>query len=699
MNKISGALLGCALGVSLYAGVSTVTKGSKVESKPVEAQERIVEHVRLLKGSPIKPSGAGTSADPFRIGTIEELEWFRNDNNSQSKANNRKKCAKLTNDIDLEGSSTNKWVSIGNADNRDFRGTFDGDGYTIYNFYQDGSSEYSGLFGHLKGTVKNLSMRGYLSTPSCGGSFVGCAYEGSNISNCINYIDVHAGEMGAGVAYFAMGTTFSRCVNYGHITGDEIAGIINNANTGNRFEYCVNYGRIEGQGEAGGIVGSTSTGNSFYNNYNVGQITSTKNKWACVGGICAETTNGTFRTNHNVGSVTQNSGQYNYKGAIVGKYNNAGGGVDGVNNYYRTGSCTSDNANATAIAVGDYTTQANFDGFDFDSIWRMGPECPVLRYKFSSGDGSANNPYIVKSLEDLVHVADDLSASYKLGHSINTFGDESHTWKPIGNETTPFLGSFDGNGYTISNLYIKNTTNNADPVGLFGTTAAGSTVKNVKVKGTVTNENTTNNLKNATGAVVGHAEGKIYKCEVDANVTGEYRVGGIVGILGNSVSTYTQEAIPSVEQCSSKGSVSVQESMAGGLVGSSYGPISESYNVASVTGVGTSSEQVGGIVGVMNNPNSSATSGISHCHNQGEVSAYKFIGSIVGQNHANISSTYYLENTSIAKIGGTTSVNGGVGGDGMPTDVNTTHLTAAEAKDPSSYVGWDFENIWMKGRA
>ncbi|MCC8156696.1 MAG: hypothetical protein LIO54_05420 [Oscillospiraceae bacterium] len=89
-----------------------------------------------------------------------------------------------------------------------------------------------------------------------------------------------------------------------------------------------------------------------------------------------------------------------------------------------------------------------------------------------------------------------------LGNSIDLNSEE---WTPIGTSSSyPFSGTFDGNDYTVSGLYINDTSSSASRQGLFGYN--GGTVKNVTVSG---------------------------------NVTGNYSVGGVVGTNTGTVGSVT----------------------------------------------------------------------------------------------------------------------------------------------------------------
>ena len=87
----------------------------------------------------IPPSeGDGSKGSPYIITKAEELEWFRNEVNRDG--SDTKACAKLTADIDLkdfchaadDSKIEKSWEPIGNS-NKNYQGTFDGNGKTITN--------------------------------------------------------------------------------------------------------------------------------------------------------------------------------------------------------------------------------------------------------------------------------------------------------------------------------------------------------------------------------------------------------------------------------------------------------------------------------------------------------------------------------------------------------------------------------------
>ncbi len=80
---------------------------------------------------------------------------------------------------------------------------------------------------------------------------------------------------------------------------------------------------------------------------------------------------------------------------------------------------------------------------------------------YQGGDGTQGNPYLIASGAQLARLASQVNAGneagnyYQLTSDINLGGQD---WTPIGNENTPFIGSFDGMGHVISNLYISGSS-------------------------------------------------------------------------------------------------------------------------------------------------------------------------------------------------------------------------------------------------
>lgn len=191
---------------------------------------------------------------------------------------------------------------------------------------------------------------------------------------------------------------------------------------------------------------------------------------------------------------------------------------------------------------------------------------------------------------------------------------QKYKWTPIGmDKTKAYTGNFDGNGHTISGLYINSTAVNT---GLFGYVGAAGEIKNVTISDSVITS-----TQNYTGAVVGDSKGNITNCHTTATtrVTGANYVGGIVGELDSNMS---------LAQCSNAGEVqgTGTSGYAGGIAGrvqsNASNALTDSYNTGRITGVAN----VGGIAGHLYNGG-----GIQNVYNTGSVSASKGVaGGIVG---------------------------------------------------------------------
>lgn len=152
--------------------------------------------------------------------------------------------------------------------------------------------------------------------------------------------------------------------------------------------------------------------------------------------------------------------------------------------------------------------------------------------------------------------------------------------------------------------------------GLFGC-IDGGTIKNISVSGEVTGYY-------YIGSVVGYASSSsIINCyNIGTKVTGNRYVGGVVG------RTYSSS---SIINCCNAGSVSGSSYWIGGVIGlANSSSLTGCYNTGDITGTGTSSTRIGGIVGY-----STSTPTINNCYNTGKVStnyASGSIGGVIGYN-------------------------------------------------------------------
>lgn len=246
----------------------------------------------------------------------------------------------------------------------------------------------------------------------------------------------------------------------------------------------------------------------------------------------------------------------------------------------------------------------------------------------SSGDGSVGNPYKISSAAELAWFRDQVNGGNKkicakIADNVEVIDlkDFCHaadaskkideqSWVPIGNSDKLYQGTFDGNGKTITNLYINASQVN---MGLFGYTYGG-TIKNLTFEyANVTNTNnyagvlvgkasggsTLQNIKISntcqikggqyTGGIAGYLDGNAYNCVNCATVQGIQYIGGLCGYsrTGNSMTA-----------CANYGNVTASSLRVGGLVGYfSGGTIQDCANYGDVKGT----DHVAGMAGYVKN--------------------------------------------------------------------------------------------------
>ena len=185
---------------------------------------------------------------------------------------------------------------------------------------------------------------------------------------------------------------------------------------------------------------------------------------------------------------------------------------------------------------------------------------------FQYGAGTRSFPYEINSVAELVNLANLVNqgnAAYNSSHyqlmvniDLSSFSDGAG-WIPIGHsDDNTFMGHFDGNGRTISNLYINDPLGEYDNVGLFGWIRGGS-VRNLSVTGA--------NINGADfiGGIAGYMSlnARIENCRFSGDVTGSgYYIGGIAGRINNS----------EITGCYATGAVA-GDNFTGGIAGSANG--------------------------------------------------------------------------------------------------------------------------------
>ena len=322
--------------------------------------------------------------------------------------------------------------------------------------------------------------------------------------------------------------------------------------------------------------------------------------------------------------------------------------------------------------------------------------------KPSCGNGEVDSPYIITTAEELKWFRDEVNHGRKnicakIADNVEVIdmstvchaADKSQnleevSWEPIGNTTSKYMGTFDGNNKTITNLYINA---NQEYSGLFGYTFI-STIKNL----TFVNANVTN-TNSFTGILVGYGYGGTYQnimTSTSCEVNGGDVTGGIAGKLaGNAYNCVNYATVQGKEQV-------------GGLF-SSYDSSTSITACANYGKVTASSQWVGGLVGYFN----SGT--IQDCANYGDVKGTNRVGGMAGfvssgkiQNvfsYGNVSATNSTQYIGMAFGSGSGTTEGMVAyysgakltangqekdvkafGSGTPSEDNATGFTEAQLK-------------------
>ena len=252
---------------------------------------------------------------------------------------------------------------------------------------------------------------------------------------------------------------------------------------------------------------------------------------------------------------------------------------------------------------------------------------------YSGGSGTINDPYQLSSdsdIDNLSATSDDWGMNFTLTQDITLVGN--HT--PIANQSIPFTGDFDGNGYTIKNLTVY-TDNKA---GFFAYIGNDAYIHDIGIeassKGIVTSPIA------SSGILAGSNKGTINNIYVIGNVTGED---------------------------------------AGGLIGeNSGGTITNSYANSTVDGL-----FAGGLIGVNDNAN------ITNCYATGNVSGGFFAGGLIGNNNnANITNCYATGN-----VASTFSASGLIGENSDANVINCYHSNGLEDTYSTSTSYDNFTNF------
>jgi hypothetical protein len=442
-------------------------------------------------------SGTGSETDPYLIEDVEDWNKFAEsvlNGNELTENSYQGKFVKLAADIGSDESPVTK--KIGDQSHsvtyttpintttlllpRPFSGVFDGGNHIITVAISD-DAKGAALFGYVLGaTIKNLTVKGTVS----------------------------GGEHAAGLVGISSGTgnKIEDCVVATTVEGDSIGGILGHgANSDIEIENCVFKGVLQGKNGSG---------------FGLGSILNVPLKGVFMGWA----DNGGTKIFKNCLYIYQNAQSLYFRNLDLVQMPDDAGTVT-LTECYKTLNVGSFGElaylDASAAPVDEESFVAEKIAVD-GTIFYV-----VLKKHLMSGSGTEVAPYIINDEKEWNSFADLVGQGYTFaGKFIKLNADISVTKKVgvvkrDGTLATPFAGTFDGGGKTI--------TASIEDVKKSGTALfsyiSGATIKNLTLAGSITGG------IHAAG-IVGFSSGtgnKIENCVVSATINGGSHIGGILG--------------------------------------------------------------------------------------------------------------------------------------------------------------------------
>ncbi len=637
------------VGLTTYEVVAVYTQGESEPSDPLS--------VSFANAPAI---GSGTGADPYQISSPSELYWLVHstvfENNNLSGMHFLQ-----TQNINLSSAASwdngKGWLPIGNRFETSFSGTYNGNGKLISGLFINRTDEYMdngiGLFGSThQASIHDL---GLISANVSGGLNVGglAGYcDATTITNCfvdgtITGVYNTGGLVGESKNYSAITASYSA----GSVTGigNYVGGLVGLNNDYSNIVNCYSTANVVGEaGNVGGLAGDLSGSSSVSYCYSMGAVNGSTNT---TGGLLGYIWSGTAS---NCYWDTESSGRATSWG---------GSGVMGRTTAqmtfpYASNTYTGWNFTNVWVADEDYTMNSGYPYF----TWQTNTDY------FAGGNGSESDPWQIATPEHLNNVRYFVGAG---NHFIQIADinlnvapwNTNAGWVPIGlvsgdiysyQQSEAFNGTFDGGGYSISNLFISNWDFPAQN-GLFAFLGLNATVKNVNLVNV--------NLDGFApmGPIAAYNDGIIQGC----------RAGGL--IFGGQSNT-------------------------GGIAGTNNGTISKCYSNCNISG-GTN---VGGLVGW-----NWEDAMLSDAYTDSEVNGGNICGGIAGWNDGSIERCYTSNTAAIdfpggfvgpicSGFGSGTKVNSywHVNAYGLTSPSGNDGKTTSQLKQQATFENWNFINIW-----
>jgi len=618
-----------------------------------------------------------------------------------------------------------------------------------------GGSRVGLLIGESWGIVRSCQVEGTVTgTGWYVGGLAGASRGKADIIESCTSSCVVTGETSVGgLAGFADGSVRNSCATNNVEGIREVGGLTGSAAA--HVRGCYATGDVAGENDVGGLIGYSLV--SVVACYASGAVTGENSVGGLVGynsgGIVASYSTGQVIGEEEVGGLigSQTYAEVRRGADLLCFWDSQASGVsvsDGG-----TGRTTVQLKQAeTFEGWGLRDTWVLDKGRDYPRLaWEGLPGAPLRDdpQRYGGGTGVPDDPFQIRTVDHLCAIGSypgDFDRHFVLAQDIDCADLDPTAFRPIGVEGFPFVGEFDGQGYAISNLTITRPHekyvglfDHAAPIGLriksSSTRIANLHLQNICVqgreqvgglvavlgKGTVTDCTVTgqitgqetiggllglsfgeaaNCLVNVAihaghhaGALVGYNTGTVTSCGAAGTVTGETRLGGLLGLNRNSEpESFDWNAPPSGSGLVSRSQadcVVIGTRDTGGLIGftSRYSRIESCYAQGAVTGEAV----VGGLVGWFDR--ASITNSYAATMVSGEETAGSFVGRYFDNEHGasqwyipEISSCYWDTTLSPTAAGAGTSPKP-QGVVGLPTEQMQSAAVFIDA-------GWDFEDVW-----
>ena len=303
------------------------------------------------------------------------------------------------------------------------------------------------------------------------------------------------------------------------------------------------------------------------------------------------------------------------------------------------------------------------------------------------GDGSEDNPYVIKTMGQLVSVAGS-SDSFILANDIDASAYKDGVITAIGTSSNPFKGILDGAGHKIYNISnIKGDKSRYTRVGLFGTTE-NATIKNLGVElkdGCVI---TSNDYQEgaAAGMIVGSGSGTISKCYVKGDVlfsksggafTGYYGMEN-VGLIAGGFSGNIEECYAEGNAKSGLGFLTNCTTSCGGIVGHASGTITNCMVKGDITGYASGGASHQAYAGGINGAGGAICTncifiGTVNSNSSNLINPIKGAGDSISNCYFEINSGLFIESKKYE---------------------GCTGLSSTDMKKKESFENFDFNIIW-----